>query len=180
MKIMTNQPAQFNVRAKVSKERFYIDNKIVDLNYLNFLGRGASVYISLARHARHETQIAFPSYETIMRESGIKNRNTISKAIRMLEKLNMIRIRKSSRRKSNNYYMIDRSEWKSPSSITSDTTRAVSKRANYQYQKHPWSSIKSDTGNELKKSTKEMNDIEREKINEGRRNLNDKFNIHKQ
>lgn len=176
---MNNQPAQFNTRAKISKERFYIDNKIVDQNYLNCLGRGASVYIALARHARHETQIAFPSYETLMRECGITNRNTLSKTIRILEKLNMIRIRKSSRRKSNNYYMIDRSDWKSPSSITSDTTRAVSKRGNYPYQKPSLSSIKGDTGSELKNSTKEMNVSNKDKIDEIRRELHEKYTTHK-
>ena len=179
MKIMTEEPPKLRVRDKISKGRFYVDNELVDKEYLDFLGCGGRVYFVLARHAHNKTQMCFPSYETLMRESGIKNRNSISKVLKKLERLNMIRVKTVSMRKSNNYYMMDKSCWKLPSSITFDTTRDVSKQGTGQYQKSSPSSIKSGTGIELMKSTKEMNDLEWEKIKETKKQIGDKWGINR-
>lgn len=174
---MTDQIPKLHIREKIGKERFYIDNKVVDQEYVAFLGKGFNLYVTLARYSNFETQKSFPSYETLMRKSGIRNRNKISEVIKTLESLNMIRIKKISRRGPNNYYLIDKSHWKLPSSITPDTTREVSKQSGEQYQKPHLSSITSDTGNEQRKRTKEMNSFSHKEFNEKKKALGENMRI---
>lgn len=147
-------PNEHTVRNVKRQKRFCVDNEFFENGYAAMLSRDALVYFLLAKYANMETQICFPSYETIIRETGIKNRNTIARIIRILEKLNFIKVERSTNRKSNTYTLINYSEWRPVFSITSDTVAIVSKTTHKQYQKLVSRSIKDDTGNQLTKSVK--------------------------
>lgn len=132
-----------------------------------------------------------------MRKAGIKNRNSIAKAIKELELLNVIKIKKAGRGRANTYYLIDNQYWKSASSIKNDTTRPVLKTRFTQYQKSTQTSISLDTPSQQSKSTKinqgenkilganntyadtsqskEEHRKAREKVNEIRKRLAEKF-----
>lgn len=174
---MTEENQKLHIREKIAKERFYIDNDFVDKKFLAFLGKGANVYATLARHANYVTQKCFLRYETLMEESGVRNRNKVSKFIQLLQNMNMILIEKTSRRKCLNYILIDKAHWKLPSSIPLDTARVVSKRNREQYQKQHQSSTPADTLNELKKETNGMNDFSHKGINEKIKELGDSKKI---
>lgn len=62
------------------------------------------VYLYLVRLA-HNSVLPFPSYENIMNNTGIKNRNTLSKALAELEEKNLIKrmYRGNSYGKANTY-----------------------------------------------------------------------------
>lgn len=154
-----------------------MDNDVIDKKFAAYLGRGYSLYGVIARHANYKTQECFLSYETLMKETGIKTRNGISQYLKKLVNANMIRIKKLSRRKANHYFLIDKSSWKLPSSIVFNTTGAVSKNNSEQYQKLSRSSINMRTLNEQKKLTNRMNDFSYKEINEKRKALGENMRI---
>ncbi len=175
MKTMENTNRGIYVRRLDKKGRFYIDNEVIDKGYLKPLGKGWLIYTTLARHANAKSQLCFLSYETIMKESGISNRNRIRKYISTLENLNMIVIKREIGKRCNVYYLLDSSQWRSPTSIASDTDKAVSKTIKEEYQNHRSGSITGDTLNELKNSTNEINIINKDSVKEARKLLSERF-----
>lgn len=112
-------------RPKIKKNRFYIDNEFLEKGYVSRFKRFPilQVYSVLCKYANARTQKCWPGYSTLMKETGIKNRNTISAMLMLLEKLNIVRINRSKGRTSNQYWMIDCRYWEKPNSITTDTVR---------------------------------------------------------
>ncbi len=200
MKIMANYQNGFIVRNPKKITRLYIDNEFVDDGYLAYSKNAGRIYFVLARHANAKTQTCFPSYPTLMRKAGMKNRNSVSQAIKELEQLNVIKIKKTGRGRANTYFLIDNQYWKTISSINGDTTRPVSKIGLKQYQKTIQTSIALDTLSQQSKSTKinqekdkileakntqtdtnqskEEHRKAREKVNEIRKRLVEKFTCH--
>lgn len=104
---------QLIARKKKRKKRFYIDNELLE-EYANVLNKpGMMIYSVLSKYAHSEKQTSFPSYQTIMDESGVGNRNTVSKYLGLLEKLNIIHIKRREGN-SNFYTLIDVEYWKDP------------------------------------------------------------------
>lgn len=144
------------VRDRRKNTRAYIDNEFFDKGYARFLRRYFIVYACLAKFANAQTQTCFPSYERIMKETGIKSRNMLAEAITVLAYFGFIEIRPSKGRRSNRYYLLHHSKWWPPNSITRDTVLAVSKSGRKQYRKSGRNSIVGDTGNQRMKSEKEV------------------------
>lgn len=119
---MTNNT--FKVRDSRKKRFFYCDNEI--LYYGEILTPiGIAIYISLCRHADINEE-AFPSQITIAKEIGIKDRETCSKYIRILEEYNIISIGQTKDEVTgkwlhNTYSLMDKSVWIQPT--VSDETR---------------------------------------------------------
>lgn len=63
------------------------------------------VYAGLAAFANNETQVAFPSIDTL-RDKINMGRNSVIEALKKLEKISLIKIKKTSG-KSNVYYLMD-------------------------------------------------------------------------
>ena len=154
MTTMNNMLGEFTIRDVKRNKRFCVDNEFFENGYAAMMGRYALVYFLLAKYAHMKTQTCFPSYDTITKYTGIKNRNTIAKIIETLEALNIIAINNPKIRKANTYTLIDYTKWRPAFSITSDTVAIVSKTPNKQYRKYMSRSIKHDTGNQRRKSAK--------------------------
>jgi hypothetical protein len=93
-----------NKRPKNKETRFYIDNEILEV-YASKIGTyGIVVYNALAKHAHSNDQICWPKYETLMKETGIGNKNTISKYLKILEKVHLIKVWR--KHKKVNYYCL--------------------------------------------------------------------------
>jgi DNA-binding transcriptional regulator GbsR (MarR family) len=147
-------------RLNKKQTRLYIDNEYLERGYAAlFPSNTALVYLALARYANYQTQQCYPSITEIMRSTGLKNRNTVVKAIKILEAYRIIGVSHGKGKRSNNYLLLDTSQWRTPNSINFDTiTRkvAVSPTKPLQYQKHSPSGIKTDTQNNISKSYKEI------------------------
>lgn len=118
------------------------------------------VYCVLAKYANEKTQSCFPSYETISKDAGIKNRQTISSALRVLEAFDIISIRHGTGRNvSNVYFLLQPSVWKVANSVMVDTVwkqrKSISVRGK-RYQTNDTYSGTNDTGTLLRESTKEI------------------------
>ena len=113
------------------KEWFIVDNIYIN-GYAKLLSPlTALTYFALCRHANTETQECFPSIELIAEELNI-SKPTVIKAIKELEKWNIIsvtRSKKSDGTQSNNIYvLLDKEVWKSkPSSIEQPSKNEPSK-----------------------------------------------------
>lgn len=132
-----------------------------------FPHRVTTVYCILARRARHETQICFPSAEDIMELGGITNRNSVFEAFKLLEAYNIIAIahRRSKGRVPNVYALLDSSHWKPINSINFETVmqsirkkRTVSIKQSQQLQNQPANSSTDDTRSHISKSDNEIKD----------------------
>ena len=122
--ITKNLPkAQTLARKKQKKTRFYIDNEFLAWGYAAAYRKSSliDVYCVLAKYANYSSQLCFPSYETIIRETGLKNRNAVKKALDKLEELKIVRIFHSKGRGSNKYILQDVSLWVKERGITGDT-----------------------------------------------------------
>lgn len=98
-------------RRRKKQTRLYLDLEYITEEYLASLPRSATViYLVLAKYANFTTQTCFPSIDTLMKESGIKNRTTAIAAVRILEAHRIIAVQKRSRR-SNLYTLLDSSCW---------------------------------------------------------------------
>lgn len=117
-------------RRHKKKTRLFIDNEFFSKGYAAQYRKLSliDVYCVLAKHANYQSQLCFPSYEKIMRESGLKNRNAIAKAINKLEELNIIQVFRSKGRGANKYLLQDTSVWIGEKGITGDTVEP--------YQRH--------------------------------------------
>lgn len=98
---------------KRKKEKFMMDDE-----YLNGMARlcgwqGTIVYNSLCRHCNMD-QESFPSIKLMAEQHGV-SRPTIFKGVELLEKRNVIKIKKKrtkdGRWLNNTYILLDKSEW---------------------------------------------------------------------
>jgi DNA-binding HxlR family transcriptional regulator len=136
----------YKIRVSRKKTRFYVDNEILE-NYAHILKPfGIAIYCVLARHANNKTQSCFPSYEKIMKSSGIGRRNTVTKNLKLLEKLGLIVIKTSNGYTSNHYWLLN----------VKSNTQISSSYAIKQYPERTHNSIERDTVNLSIESTKEI------------------------
>lgn len=156
MKILDDNSKTVPIRRPNKQGRFYIDNEVIDRDYLKVFDKALLLYLILAKHANAKNQGCFITYETIMKEGGITNRNSISKNLKILSALNMIIIKNMKGTRCNFYYLVDNSKWKPANSIRIDTIISVSKHAKKQYQKEPNNSGKNDTLNQRSNSTNKI------------------------
>lgn len=122
----------FKVRDIRNKQWFFADNVFFDDYAKHFGAIGTSVYMSLCRHADGE-QKCFPSQELIAEEFGITSRS-VRTYLGRLEKANLIRVTKKKGRSGgrwlrNEYWLVDKSEWKSLQEISSSNYHRKQKEA---------------------------------------------------
>src|SRR5574341_1196708 len=154
------------VRPSKKTTRLFIDNEYFEKGYARLFPKSVlAVYCVLAKYANYGTQTCFPSIEIIMRESGIKRRNTVIDYLKILEAYSIIHIEHSKGWSPNQYVLLSPVAWKEPNSINIDTVlrikripKTVSKIESKQYQNQHYNSISSDTGNHLIKSSNEIMD----------------------
>lgn len=120
----------FKVRDIRNKQWLFADNVFFDEYAKHFGTIGTSVYMSLCRHADGE-QKCFPSQELIAEEFGITSRS-VRTYLGILEEANLIRITKKKGRSGgrwlrNEYWLVDKSEWKSLQEISSSNHRRKQK-----------------------------------------------------
>ena len=101
---------KFKIRDKRNKGWFYLDN-----DYLNGYTRLVSpyatlVYLSLCRHADAIEQKAFPSIKKMSEEFNISE-DSVRKGVKELEKINIIVVKRVGKKKNNEYWLVDKSEW---------------------------------------------------------------------
>ena len=154
--VMSNFQDGYIVRDQKKPTRLYVDNEFLLNGYGSLLGRKTLVYMCLTKYANAKKQTCFPSYDTIRRETGIKNRNTIARTVSILEYLRLVAVKHAHNGRSNKYYLLHHSEWLPLTSITTDTARRVSKMGWREYQKRLLSSIKRDTRSHRSNLTKEV------------------------
>lgn len=151
-------PQGLPIRRSGKPTRLYIDNEYFANGYsTSFFNTTTLVYCVLAKYANAKTQKCFPSWNTIIRETGIKHRNTITIAIKELESYKIISADRY-KGKSNLYTLLDCSIWKPLNSIVNDTrlsATSINDEPN-RYQNENIGSINADTLNHIKKSDKEM------------------------
>lgn len=157
-----NQRSNLPIRPLKKKTRFYIDNEYFAKGYGELFHRSRvfDVYGVLAKYANHRTQVCWPGIKTIMKEAGIRNRNTVVKALNLLESYRIIFISHSRGKRTNQYTLLDSRLWKPANSITSDTVRglvtSVPENITIQVQSQMPNSISADTENHISKSNKEI------------------------
>jgi hypothetical protein len=158
-------PSAIPIR-KIKDTRYYTDNEYIKNGYMSMFPKYVTLFYGvLAMHAHSKEQNCWPARDkAIMDGTGIKNKNTISKAIKILEAHNLIYVIHSKGRIPNMYYLLDVSQWKPPNSIIIDTIKSirkseatVSKGDQQQYQKSPSNSITADTRSHISKSDNEIN-----------------------
>ncbi len=114
----------FPVRPPKKSTRLYIDNEYFGKGYAAFFPKWATmVYLVLAKYANYRTQICYPSIKTIIRESGVSNRNSVVNAIKVLEAYKIIGTWHSKGRIANCYVLLSSSIWGEPNSISMDTIK---------------------------------------------------------
>lgn len=154
------------IRPSKKETRLFVDNEYFASGYGEYFPKNVSlVYFVLAKYANFKTQTCFPSFSTIMKEAGIKNRNSAVNAIKILEAYSLIAANHSKGKYSNRYAMLDICHWRKPNSITIDTILKVGKNKqtvsmgmSNQYQKDLANGIPVDTRNHLNKSSNEIKD----------------------
>ncbi len=84
------------VRPSKKNTRLFIDNEYFEKGYARLFPKSVlAVYCVLAKYANYQTQTCFPSIDIIMRESGIKRRNTVIDGLKILEAYSIIHIEHS-------------------------------------------------------------------------------------
>ncbi len=154
------------VRPSKKNTRLFIDNEYFEKGYAKLFPKSVlTVYCVLAKYANYQTQTCFPSIDIIMRESGIKRRNTVINDLKILEAYSIIHIEHSKGWSPNQYALLSPVAWTEPDSIDIDTVlkskkilKTVSKSKPKQYQNQSYNSISSDTGNHLIKLSNEIMD----------------------
>ncbi|MBI2450847.1 MAG: helix-turn-helix domain-containing protein [Parcubacteria group bacterium] len=112
---------QFKVRDLRKKEQFIIDDSYLN-GYAKIFGPGGTaVYLSLCRRANKE-QFCFPSEKTIAEDHNITDRTARTHIKRLID-ARILRVErersKSGKWLHNVYYLLDKSEWKTPEEIFS-------------------------------------------------------------
>jgi len=119
------QELPFKIRDLRKKDKFFVDNVLVN-HYAQIIGVYAmGVYIAFCRHA-DRYQGCFPSLQTIAKEMGISVRQ-VSRGIQRLEEHNIVRKQRLGRKMTNRYYLLDVSEW-TDSPITRDSLSTAGKK----------------------------------------------------
>jgi DNA-binding transcriptional regulator YhcF (GntR family) len=143
-----------------------------------------TIYFVLSKYAHSEKQTCYPSFQTIMEKSDVGNRNTISKYLDILERLNIIHIKRREGT-SNFYTLISVKYWKDHSVLKqaeseTDTcidndTGGVTKTNEKQYQNRDGcsntnerGSINSDTQSNINNSNQLTNIKECQQKNENK------------
>ncbi len=76
---------------------YWINKKLLTMHGHSIRASGIAVYSVLASMANAQSQTCFPSYRTIARIAGISKR-TVSRRIRQLEKIGLIRRERQNRK----------------------------------------------------------------------------------
>ena len=101
-------------RPKHKPNRFVLDNEYVEKGYLACLPQICTkIYLALLVHCNTKTQTAFPGIERLKDYSGEKNKNSIFKAINILEDYRIIIVFRTvgGSHKSNLYQFVSSKEW---------------------------------------------------------------------
>jgi hypothetical protein len=118
---MEGQQSLFKGRDKRSKGWFWMDNEYLN-GYAKYFGPvGTAIYVSLCRHANHETQKRFPAMELIAEEVGTSS-NTVKKYIALFAKYRLISVERERDRYSkkwlnNVYTTLDKEAWIKPDHV---------------------------------------------------------------
>ncbi|MFC1630054.1 helix-turn-helix domain-containing protein [Patescibacteria group bacterium] len=100
---------QFKVRDKRKSNRYYVDNEFLN-GYAKYVGwRGQVVYHALCRHAKNGK--CFPGQDHLAIELGISI-SSVKRGIKELKEWDIIGVDRRRRTQSNEYWLLDRSEWK--------------------------------------------------------------------
>lgn len=154
-KIPDNIQIPRNIRPLKKPTRLWVDNEILEVYGSKLKPHGIALYCALARHANSETQGGFPSYERLMKLSGIGKRNTISKYITIIEGLDLIKVIRNKKREPNIYFML---EVKIDSSQIDTTEKyQYTQKEKEQYLKGKVDSTERDTLNQLTNSYNKIN-----------------------
>ena len=103
------QEKLFKVRDKRKEHRYYIDNEFLN-GYAKAVGAyGQGVYMALCRHAKDES--CFPSQNHLSVELGISIKS-VQRGVKALKEWNIIGIVRRGKTQSNEYWLLDRTEWK--------------------------------------------------------------------
>ena len=106
---MKQQNLPFKIRDKRKENRYYIDNEFLN-GYAKEVGVfGQAVYMALCRHAKDE--YCFPSQKHLAVELGISI-YSVKRGIKTLKEFNIISVIRRGKTQSNEYWLLDRSEWK--------------------------------------------------------------------
>lgn len=152
------------IRPSKAQKRWVIDNAYSDNGYQAIFPNTVTlVYNVLAKYAHYDTQRCFPSYDTILKEIGLKRRNVVTEALKILEMHGIIYIQHSKGWSPNEYFLLDLSKWKTPSQVIIDTVMkreskppAVSENTPQQYQGGLPNDDNIDTRSQIKKSDNEI------------------------
>lgn len=99
----------FKIRDKRKDSRYYIDNEFLN-GYAKYVGwEGQIVYHTLCRHSKEEH--SFPSQKHLAIELGVSIAS-VKRGIKILKEWNLIGVIRRGKTQSNEYWLIDRSEWK--------------------------------------------------------------------
>lgn len=134
-------------RPKHKPNRFVVDNEYVDKGYLAYLPHLCTkIYLALLVHCNTKTQTAFPGIERLKDYSGEKNKNSIFKAISILEDYRIIIIFRTvgGSHKSNLYQFVSSKEWLP---VDKSRGRILLTDNSQRYQSESPNSIKSEDKN---------------------------------
>jgi hypothetical protein len=169
-------------RPKDKATRFFKDNEYVENYYLAKLPPLCTTVLdALLKHCNTETQMAFPSLETVMELVGEKNPRSTSRAIQILEEYGIIIVQRGlpGFGRSNLYVFQSSRYWKP---INKNMKRIRISTWKPTYQKSKADDIKSDEQasktNEIDTLTNLNNNSPKE-LNNRMRSLADQMSIHK-
>jgi len=174
---MTEKNTQYSSGGNSRGWKFYIYAKLIEDEYLPLLGRRWIVYFVLAKYANLQTRKCWPSYKTIMKKSGIKNRSTISETIKLLEALRFIRAKRSVGRKSSEYELLDPEWWMPVNGLARETIRAVLNEHNKRSQKPKENGLTSETRIVSTDPNHINNDLNSQELTNKLKALGDKWRI---
>jgi hypothetical protein len=109
------------LRGKRKPTRFFIENEFVNEGYMAKLPKLCTpVYCAILKHGNTQTQVAWPSMDTIQKLTGEKNRNYVVNAVRLLVECGIIGVvqSKTGFKTLNLYYFKSVDFWKSIAHIT--------------------------------------------------------------
>lgn len=99
----------FEVRDLRQKEKFFINDVLID-KFAKIIGiYTVGVYASLCRHS-DRGQTCWPSCRLIAEELGI-SRKQVGRCIKTLEEHNIIRHQRQGKTLNNQYYLMDKAKW---------------------------------------------------------------------
>lgn len=111
----------FKIRDKRTEQRYYIDNEFLN-GYAKYVGwQGQVVYNALCRHAKKA--YSYPGQKHLAIELGISI-NSVKKGIKLLKEWNIIEVKRRGKTQSNEYWLKDRTEWKTkPKQVWSNKSK---------------------------------------------------------